>query len=134
MNTFLLLLVAGMAAMMIYQLILARPGMPLDDAKNALNAGKAVLIDVREANEWPATGVAKTAALLPFSDLRGDRTQWRAFLEKNKSRRLLLYCASGTRSGMAARQLRRDGFDAVNAGSIRDWDKAGWPICRSNKR
>lgn len=134
MNIFLLLLVAGMVALALYQLIAARPGLPLDDAKAALAAGTAVLIDLREPAEWPSAGVAKQAALLPFSDLRGARAQWQPFLENHRGKKLLLYCASGLRSGLAARQLRREGFDAVNAGSLRDWDKAGWPICQPKNR
>jgi len=133
MNWFLLLLVAFVLFMVGRQLIVARPGMPLEDAKAALNAGTAVLVDIREPLEWPS-GVAKSAALMPFSDLRADGPQWRAFLEKNRSRKLLLYCASGTRSGMAAGLLKKRGFDAVNAGSLRDWDKAGWPICSPKHR
>lgn len=133
MNWFLLLLVAFVLFMVVRQIIVARPGLPLEEAKAALDAGTAVLVDVREPLEWPS-GVAKTAALLPFSDLRADGAQWRAFLEQNRSRKLLLYCASGTRSGMAASQLRKAGFDAMNAGSLRDWDKAGWPICSPKQR
>ena len=134
MNTFLLLLVAGLVALALYQLILARPGIRLDEAKAALAAGTAVLVDLREPAEWPATGVAKQAALLPFSDLRGARVPWRPFLEKNRGQKLLLYCASGARSGLAAKKLRAEGFDAINAGSLRDWDKAGWPICQPKNR
>lgn len=133
MNWFLLLVLAFMAFMVVRQLIMMRPGIPLDDAKAALQTGTAVLVDLREPMEWHS-GVAKTASLLPLSDLRGERTQWRAFLEKNKGRKLLLYCASGTRSGMAAATLKKEGFDAVNAGSLRDWDKAGWPICSPKHR
>lgn len=133
MNWFLLLLVAFMAFMVVRQVIMMRPGIPLEDAKAALKAGTAVLVDLREPLEWHS-GVAKTAALMPLSDLRGERTQWRAFLEKNKGKKFLLYCASGTRSGMAASTLKKEGFDAVNAGSLRDWDKAGWPICSPKHR
>lgn len=133
MNWFLLLLVAFMIFMVARALIAARPGIPLDDAKTALQSGTAVLIDVREPSEWPA-GVAKQAALLPLSDLRGARNQWRAFLEKNRGQRLLLYCASGARSGAASALLRREGFDAVNTGGLRDWDKAGWPVCSPGRR
>lgn len=134
MNWFLLLIVGFMVFMAVRQLIASRPGMPLEEAKAALKAGTAVLVDVREPLEWPSTGVAKTAALLPFSDLRGERVQWRAFLEKHQDRKILVYCASGARSGLAAARLRRDGFDAVNAGSLRDWDRAGWPICSPKQR
>lgn len=133
MNWFLLLIVAFVLFMAVRQLIASRPGIPLDDAKAALHAGTAVLVDVREPLEWPS-GVAKTAALMPFSDLRADGPQWRAFLEKNRSRKILVYCASGTRSGMVASRLRKAGFDAVNAGSLRDWDKTGWPICSPKHR
>ncbi len=133
MNWFLLFLVAFVLFMVVRQLIVARPGMPLEEAKAALKAGTAILVDVREPLEWPS-GVAKTAALMPFSDLRAGGPQWRAFLEKNRSRKILVYCASGTRSGMVASRLRKEGFDAVNAGSLRDWDKAGWPICSPKQR
>lgn len=133
MNWFLLLIVTFVGFMLVRQLILARPGMPLEDAKAALKSGTAVLVDIREPLEWPS-GVAKTAVLMPFSDLRADGPQWRAFLDKNHSRKLLLYCASGSRSGMAASLLKKRGIDAVNAGSLRDWDKAGWPICSPKPR
>ncbi len=133
MNTLLLLLAAGFVLLFVWQLVLARPGLPLDEAKAALQAGTAVLVDIREPAEW-TSGVARQSALLPYSDLRGDKAQWLPFLEKHRGQKLLLYCASGTRSGLAARQLRRDGFNAVNAGSLRDWDKAGWPVCSPPQR
>jgi rhodanese-related sulfurtransferase len=128
MNWFLLLL-GGLAAFLLIRFIrLTRPGISLEAAMAALKAGQAVLVDIREPVEWSA-GVAKNAALLPFSDLRGPREKWRAFLEKNRGKQLLLYCHSGSRSGLAASLLRQEGRPAVNAGTLRDWDRAGWPIC-----
>ena len=125
MNNLLLLIPAGLAAAFaVRMLFLARPGIPLEEAKAALKSGRAVLVDIREPAEW-ASGVAKQAALLPLSDLRGARAQWRAFLDKHKGDKLLLYCHSGSRSGMAAARLRGEGFDAVNVGPLRDWDRAG---------
>lgn len=134
MNVLLLVLAGFFFFIFARQMILARPGMTLDAAKAALQAGTAVLVDVREPSEWPATGVAKGAALLCYSDLRGDRVQWGPFLDQHRGRRLLLYCASGMRSGHAANLLRREGHDAVNAGSLRDWDKAGWPVASPRDR
>jgi rhodanese-related sulfurtransferase len=126
---YLYLLVGAVAAAFVIQMILrARPGIDLAAAQAEVKSGSAVLVDVREPSEWRG-GVARQAALLPLSDLRGARTQWRAFLEKHAGKRILLYCQSGTRSGMAAAQLRGEGLDALNAGSLRDWDRAGWPIC-----
>ncbi len=123
------LIVGGLAAYYLVRLlVLARPGIDLATAKVALKSGLAVLVDIREPSEWTG-GVAKQAALLPFSDLRGPRKQWRAFLAQHPDKQLLLYCHSGSRSGLAAAQLRREGFDCLNAGALRDWDRAGWPIC-----
>ncbi len=123
------LLVAGLAVFFVIRLlVLARPGIDLATAKVALKSGTAVLVDVREPGEWTG-GVAKSAALMPLSDLRGSRSQWGVFLTKHAGKKFLLYCHSGSRSGMAAAQLRKEGLDAVNAGSLRDWDRAGWPIC-----
>lgn len=124
------LLVAGLAVFFVIRLlVLARPGIDLAAARAALKAGTAVLVDIREPGEWTG-GVAKSAALMSLSDLRGSRTQWGAFLTKHAGKKFLLYCQSGSRSGMAAAQLRKEGVDAVNAGSLSDWDRAGWPICK----
>lgn len=108
----------------------ARPEILPEALHAALKAGTAVLVDVREPSEWLATGTAKDAALLPLSDLRGARQRWKPFLEQHRGRELLLYCRSGARSSMAAGLLRREGFNARNAGSLATLDRAGWPVCR----
>ena len=100
---------------------------PAEAAKRVAD-GNAVLIDVREPNEWAETGVAAPAALLPLSDLNGDRKQWKEFLEKNRDRELILYCRSGHRAGVAAKLLATEGFRTTNAGGFRDWQAAGLPI------
>ncbi len=128
MNWLLLIPAAIAGFFIIRMLLLARPAVPLETAKAAIKSGAAVLVDIREPGEWRG-GTAKQAALLPYSDLRGTRAQWRAYLEKHKGKQFLLYCQSGSRSGVAAAQLRREGINAVNAGSLRDWDRAGWPVC-----
>lgn len=92
-----------------------------------IKSGEAVLVDVREASEWSG-GVARSAALLPFSDLTGERRLWTAFLRANAGRDLLLYCASGGRSGMAARILAQEKFSVANTGGFSDWQSAGWPV------
>lgn len=101
---------------------------PLDRA-HQVRAGEALLIDVREAGEW-SRGVAQDAALLPLSDLTGSRTQWNALLAQTTGREILLYCASGGRSGIAARILAAEGFRTANTGGLSDWAAAGWPIVK----
>ena len=49
-------------------------------------------------------------------------------LEANRDKELILYCASGARSGVAASILRKEGFNAVNAGGFSDWSRAGLPV------
>jgi rhodanese-related sulfurtransferase len=88
------------------------------EAAQRVADGKAVLIDVREPKEWAETGVAAPAALLPLSDLNGDRKQWKEFLEKNRDKELILYCRSGSRSGRAAKLLAEEGYRTLNAGGF----------------
>ena len=97
------------------------------EASAKLEGGNAVLIDVREPDEWAATGVAEPAVLLPLSDLRGERKQWKAFLDANRGKELLIYCRTGRRSGMAAAILSKEGFATGNVGGFNDWQKAGLP-------
>ncbi len=99
------------------------------DCASRIRNGEAFLVDVREPGEW-ADGVAQSAKLLAFSDLTGARTQWRQFLIEAKDREVLLYCASGARSGMAARMLVAEGVRAANTGGLGDWIGAGWPVAR----
>ena len=107
----------------------ARPGILPEALHAALQAGTAVLVDVREPAEWTA-GTARDAVLLPLSDLRGPRRQWQSFLEKNRGKQLLLYCQSGARSSAAAALLCREGFTARNAGSLAALERAAWPVNR----
>ena len=100
---------------------------PAEAAKRVAD-DKAVLIDVREPDEWSQTGVAAPAALLPLSDLKGDRKQWKGFLEKNSGKELVLYCRSGHRAGSAAKLLAKEGFRTANAGGFSDWKAAGLPV------
>ncbi len=87
-----------------------------------------MLIDVRESSEWHETGVAAPAVLLPLSDLRGERTEWKAFLAAHPGKELILYCRSGHRAGIAADILKKEGFKTANAGGFKDWTAAGLPI------
>jgi len=132
MNLLPAILIALSAVFLGWTLWRARPEIKPDALRAALQAGTAVLVDVRESAEWTG-GTAKQAVLLPLSDLRGPRQQWAAFLEKNRNKQLFLYCQSGARSSMTAALLRREGFAARNAGSLAALDRAGWPVCRQRR-
>ena len=126
MKTLLLLLIV-VAVFLLVRHWLAGPSIAPAEAAARLASGKAILIDVREPGEWSG-GVAEPAQLCSLSDLRGARAQWKSVLEANRDKELILYCASGARSGLAAGMLRREGFSAVNCGGFGGWRGAGLPV------
>ena len=126
MKTLLLLLVL-VVVFVVVKKVMAGPSISPAEADERVKAGTAVLIDVREPDEW-ADGVAEPALLCSFSDLRGARAQWKDVLEANRDKELIVYCASGARSGIVADMLRKEGFQAVNAGGFSDWRSAGLPV------
>ena len=93
-----------------------------------VQAGKAVLVDVRETEECAASGVAQPAKVLPKRDFDGNQKQWQAFLAANKGKQVLVYCASGRRSKAVAEALAAKGIESANVGGLKDWAAAGLPV------
>ncbi|ARE42041.1 Rhodanese-like domain protein [Rhodovulum sp. P5] len=97
------------------------------DAWTAAKKGKIVLIDVREAREIAASGKCKGALNVPMSMIRqkaGSGAE--PFAPSNT---FALYCANGARSLMAARTMKKLGYENVyNLGTFRDWVGAGLPV------
>jgi len=88
------------------------------------NGAGPILIDVREKDEW-------TEGYIP-----GARWIPRGFLElriedqvPERSSDVILYCAGGTRSALAARALTELGYSNVRslAGGFTAWKRAGFP-------
>lgn len=127
-NQVLILIAFGLLAFLVLRPILfGGPRVSATEAQARLKAGTAVLVDVREQNEW-RDGVAAGAALLPMSDFRGERRQWAGFLRNNKDKEIILYCASGMRSGSLAAALKREGYKVANLGGFGAWVGAGLPV------
>jgi len=82
-------------------------------------------IDVRSPRERADKWIADTAHH-PLNSLRT------AALVLPRDRPLLVFCAGGYRSSMAASLLQRDGFTNVSelAGGIAAWEAAGLPVSR----
>jgi hydroxyacylglutathione hydrolase len=82
-------------------------------------------IDVRSPRERAEKWIADTA----HNPLNSLRT---AALALPRDRPLLVFCAGGYRSSMAASLLQRDGFTNVSelAGGIAAWEAAGLPVSR----
>jgi rhodanese-related sulfurtransferase len=100
------------------------------DAAKLVADGKAILVDVREPDEWVETGVAQPAVLLPMSDFNGPQKLWKPFLEKNAGQEVILYCRSGHRAGLVGAKLAEKGIHVVNAGGFKDWAAAGLPVSK----
>lgn len=74
----------------------------------------AVVVDVRSPSEY-AAGARPGSLNIPLGDLEGR------LKELDASKPVVVCCASGTRSGMAAALLARNGFkEVVNAGPWRN--------------
>jgi len=87
-----------------------------------LQAGQAVLVDVREVEENRQARIPGST-LLPLS--RFDPQQ----LPAQGDKKLLLYCAMGGRSQNAVIQCWHAGIEAINvAGGIVAWHRAGLPL------
>ena len=105
----------------------APPRIEPGEAADRVAKGLAVLIDVREPDEWK-DGVAQPAHLLALSDLTGPRRQWKPFLEQHKGRELILYCRAGGRAGQAAATLAKEGHRVANLGGFNSWVAAKLPV------
>ena len=94
------------------------------EAHTLVAEGKAVLVDVREPNEW-AGGHAAAAKHIPLG--------WLAAKSKQlpKDREILVICRSGNRSLTGARWLNDAGFQARSvAGGTIAWARIGLPVGR----
>jgi rhodanese-related sulfurtransferase len=89
-------------------------------AAAALVRDGALLLDVREPDEWEA-GHAPGAVHLPLGRLPNERPA--------PGCRIVVVCRSGRRSAEATRALLAWGYDAVNlAGGMQAWAAAGLPV------
>ncbi|MBW8882308.1 MAG: rhodanese-like domain-containing protein [Asticcacaulis sp.] len=91
----------------------------------ALDAGRIVLIDVREPYEFQAERIAGSINL-PLSMF--DSRQVTA----PDGKTVVISCAGGVRSARAVQQCRLDGVDVTDhlAGGINAWKMAGLPTER----
>jgi rhodanese-related sulfurtransferase len=106
------------------------PGIPTIDVTEADRRRQAeppaLVVDVREANEFEAVRLESDVALVPMSVFQ---QRWQ---ELPRDRPLLMMCAAGSRSAAATAWLVRNGYsDVANvAGGINEWQKAGLPVRR----
>jgi len=86
---------------------------------------QAVIIDVRENDEWNAGHIAG-AIHIPLSEVQNHLTE----LAKYQNSSLIMQCRSGVRSAKAANVLKIAGFSNVYnlTGGLNAWQKADLKI------
>jgi len=82
--------------------------MDLEQVKHDIENKKAILIDVREQNEWDKSHLS-SAKLVPLSSL--DEGEIPSDLPNDKI--LYLYCQRGGRAKIASNILNEEGFNSI---------------------
>jgi len=84
------------------------------------------ILDVRTKDEYQS-GHIKNAILIPVGELEARLGE----LQKFKNTKILVYCASGSRSVAASRILKKNGFTPYNMnGGIHNWKNSGYSISK----
>ena len=99
----------------------------LETARAEHEAGRALLIDIREPQEH-ATGVAAGAQLLPMRQL----SQRVHEIPTRPDQPVLLICNTQNRSKATLRALREQGYSHVRYvdGGMSEWARRGWPMVK----
>ena len=99
----------------------------LDVARTEFEAGRAILIDIREPNEQ-ATGVAKGVQLLPMRQISARLSEIPTATDKP----VLLICNTQNRSSATLTALREKGYSHVKfvQGGMSEWTRRGWPLVK----
>ena len=101
------------------------PWVSTTQATNLINREDALVVDVREPNEF-AAGHVLGAKNLPLARLDASG----ADLAKKKERPVIVYCDGGDRSAKALATLKKHGFTRVAnlSGGLGAWQQAGLPV------
>jgi rhodanese-related sulfurtransferase len=93
-------------------------------AKAWLDAGDAVLVDVRESNEYAHARI-DGAVLVPLSAFDP------VAVPDAGGKKLIFHCASGVRCGMASEKMKQAGYRGTihrMEGGIQAWHGMGLPV------
>lgn len=120
-------------AVVLGSLCFALPGLAqsrsvsLDRARADHEAGRAILIDIREPDEH-ATGVAAAARLLPMRQLRARVAE----IPEDPAVPVLLICNTQNRSRAVVDALRERGYGHVQyvEGGMSEWARRSWPMVK----
>lgn len=103
-----------------------------EQVNEELSKGNATLVDIRESEELQQNGKIAGSVHAPRGMLEfyADDSLPYHKPEFDKSKRIILHCASGGRSALAASTLKQMGYDNVAHldGGLKAWKEAGMPV------
>jgi rhodanese-related sulfurtransferase len=105
----------------------AVPKITPEQAAEMIKAGNTLILDVRDAPEVSASGKIFGAVNVSRGMLEFRADPDSPYHDKNfdKSKTMILYCASGGRSALAGKLLKDMGYEKVyNVGGFKDWTGA----------
>jgi rhodanese-related sulfurtransferase len=104
----------------------------VEEAAREVEAGEALLVDIREPGERAKEGAIAGAIEAPRGMLEfwADPSSPYHREQLTPDRRIILHCAAGGRSALAAATLQEMGYEHVAHldGGIRAWKEAGKPV------
>jgi len=106
------------------------PTITPEKAKEEQDNG-ALIIDTREINELALTGKVKNSIHIPrgLIEFQNKETNPNGIEGFTKDKKIILYCAAGSRAALAGKSLKDIGFtDVYNLGGFSDWQSKGLPV------
>ena len=100
-------------------------------AREMIGKGNALVVDVRDAPELEKSGKVAGAVHVSRGMLEFRADPESPYHDKNfaKDKTVIVYCASGGRSGLSGKVLKDMGYEQVyNLGAFKDWADAGGAI------
>jgi rhodanese-related sulfurtransferase len=100
-------------------------------AREMIAKGNTLVVDVRDAPEVEKSGKVAGAVHVSRGMLEFRADPESPYHDKNfaMDKTVILYCASGGRSALAAKVLKDMGYDQVyNVGAFKDWAESGGTI------
>jgi rhodanese-related sulfurtransferase len=114
----------------------AVPKITPQKAREIMDKGNTLVVDVRDAPEIEKSGKVKGAVHVSRGMLEFRADPDSPLHDKNfaRSKNVILYCASGGRAALAGKVLKDMGYDHVyNIGGFKDWADGGGAIEKPNE-
>src|SRR5262245_33573617 len=112
----------------------AVPAISPQEAKSLVGKADVLFLDVREPPELAASGKVQGALAVPrgLVEFKADPALPSHDKALDRTKTIILYCASGGRSALAGKVLKDMGYDKVrNLGGFQGWVEAGGAVEKS---